>query len=905
MYSFRAINATIFIMEEDIWQLSEDAVLEKLITKKTGLSEAQVFKKREEFGHNALSESKKRSKLRIFLENFRSPLVYILLIAGLITWIMGKTTDTIVILSVTILNSIIGFFQEYKAEKTLEALKKFTNLKCTVIRSGHKTKILSSEIVPGDIVVLEEGDKIPADGRVIESQGLYIDEAVLTGESFPVEKQAYPSKEKSYKDANNILFMGTLVSSGRGLMVVSSTGVRTELGRISKLVEDELETITPLQRKLEDFSKKLGVYVLGICVLIFIIGIILGNSVILMFETSISLAVSAIPEGLPVAITVIFILGINRMATKKAIVRRLVAVETLGTTTIICTDKTGTLTHNKLTVSEIYTDDIYQVSGDGYSFIGKFSIDGVEINPRDHLRILLSAGVIANNGDIKAKNGKNEIFGDPIDCALLVAAHKGGVKKEDIYEETSRLDEIPFTSERKVMAVLAENSGAKVVYIKGAYEEVIKRCQFIYSDKEKGVRKLSIEEAKRVSEVVSKMASKGLRVIALAYKEEDIFKKKINEGDIKKGFVLIGLVGMRDTYKAGVKEAIALCKRAGIKIVMLTGDHIETATVIGKELGILKNEDEAIVAREVESLSREEIDRIVAQTTVYARISPEAKYKIVDAYKDNGEIVAMTGDGVNDVAALKKADIGISMGLMGTEAAKDASDMILTDDNFSTIVAAIEEGRVIFENIRKTIFFLLATNLGEVLTIFVGLILGLPLILEPVQILWMNMVTDTAATIPLGMEPAEDDHLAKPPREPKEPILSKLMFFRIFLIAATMTTVAIIVFTNALSVDEKYARTLAFAVLIISQWFNALNARSENQSIFKMNFFSNKPLLFGLALSLIAQLFVMYIGFFENVFDLTTLNLKDWLLVILASSSVIFVSEMEKLFRTLIKAKNF
>lgn len=876
-------------MQTYAWKDTEVEVLEHLEVTRHGLSKEEAAVRLQKYGPNELAKVKKVSRWGVFFNNFKSPLIYILLIAGLASLIFEKPKNAVVILTVVLINALIGYFEEQKAEKTIDALKKLSALSATVIRDGESLNVVASQIVPGDIVVLAEGAKVPADGRLIEAHSLQLDESVLTGESTYVDKYAHRATSSSAMGVNNLVYMGTSVVTGRGHMVVTDTGKNTEFGKITKMVEDEFNATTPLQKKLAKFSRQLGIGVIGVCLLVFILGIASGVAPLIMLETAISLAVSAIPEGLPVAITITLVLGMKRMAKKKAIIRRLSAVETLGTTTIIASDKTGTLTHNKLMVTSIFTGQNYTVTGEGYGTKGLFLHEGILAAPSEHLRFLLLAGALANDGKIKMVKKGVEIFGDPTDCALLVAAEKFGLKNETVDEGHQRIAELPFSSDRKLAAVLTDSKEGKTIFVKGAYEEILKRSSSLFP-----AEGLTEEKLEHFKAEAKKMTSQGLRVIGIAYKKVPSAKKSLVGRDVS-DLTFVGLAGMKDTYRLGAKKAIEVCKRAGIKIIMLTGDHLETAKTIGRDLGILKSETQAVEATALEGKGEKELARIIAQTTVFARIRPDTKFKIIEALKGKGEIVAMTGDGVNDAPALSKADIGIAMGVAGTDAAKESADMILVDDNFSTIVTAVEEGRTIFENIRKTLFYLISTSLGEVMAVLFGLVAGLPIILTPLQILWINMVTDTSATIPLGMEPTEKNHLKVPPRKPGEAILSLRMVIKSLLVGLFMAGAAIYLFYKYLPQGEDYARTVAFTLLVVVQWLNALNARSEKSSIFALNPFSNPALILGIGMAVLSQILVMVIPALRSLFGLSILSGSVLLEVVMLSFGVIFVVELEKL----------
>ncbi len=873
----------------ELSSLSVKDVYLKFSSTKSGLSTKEADRRLDIYGKNSFGETKKKSRIAVFLKNFQSSLIYILLLASLIAFLMGELTNAAVIFLITLVNAFIGYFQEQKAESALEVLRKMTRLNSVVVRDSKRTNIKSDFLVPGDIVVLAEGDKIPADGRIIESSEFLINEAVLTGESFPVKKNSQPFVVTNVgEEPTNLVFMGTTVIGGHAMMIVTKTGITTEFGKISKLVEHESQTIAPLQKKMAKFSKSLGLLVTLICLAIFITGTLMGRGLVAMLELAISMAVSAIPEGLPVAITVILVMGIKRMAKHKAILRNLAAVETLGTTTVIASDKTGTITHNKLTVTKIYTDKVYRLSGEGHGFKGDFLDGEVRITPGEHIIQLLRAGIIVNNGKLEKKNQRTEIFGDPTDCAILVAARKADISKEERDVTVTRLAEMPFSSERKYQAVLAKTRDVKRIYMKGALEEILKRCDSYF---EKGFStKMDNAQKDEIKKQAKYFADRGLRIIAIAYKKGSV----LSEDSLRTGFTFMGLMGMRDTYRSGVREAIKKCKNAGIRMIMITGDHLDTAKAIGQDIGILKDESEAIEAGSLESMSLSEVKKAIKRVSVFARISPIAKYKIIEALKADGEIVAMTGDGVNDVPALRKADIGVVMGVMGTEAAKDASDMVLTDDNFSTIVFAVSEGRAVFSNIRKTIFYLLSTNLGEVCTVVTGLLLGYPLVLLPIQILWVNLVTDSLTAIPLGMEPAHTDQLSRKPRDPKEPLVTKRMLMKMLLTASVMAIGSILIFRHSLPHGVVYARTMVFNYLVFIQWLNVFNARTETSSIFSKSPFSNKPLIIGLLSAITLQIVIQYTTILEHVFELSTLTLSDWGLIGSIALLAVVVSEVEK-----------
>ena len=825
-------------LEVNFAKLSIEEGLDILSTGKDGLSKYEVFRRIEAYGQNKIEQTKKKSKLNIFLSNFRSPLIYILLLSSIFALLIHKIVDAFVIFIVVLVNAIIGYIQERKAEKEIASLKKLTVTYVNVIRDKNKESIEVYNLVLGDVVLLEEGDRVPVDGRILESNNLLINESSLTGESRLVEKREEKLAQGDDVTSNNMVYQGTTVAEGRGIFFVTATGLQTKFGRIVFLA-DEPETETPLQKKMTVLSREIGATVLVVSLFILIVGILKGKSVIYMAQVAVSLAVSAIPEGLPIAITVILVLGAKRMAKRKAIVRNMMAVETLGTTTIIATDKTGTLTHNKLKVVEIFAGKKFVKKEDG-----KFDTHGEKLG-HDFEKTLYTAAICTN---AEVNDRTDEVIGEPTDVALMEAALEAGFIKK----AQERLDEIPFSSNTKTMSVLVKAYSGCSLCVKGAPEEIIKDCEKIYKDGK--VSALNKNDLKLINDALADMTSRGLRVIAVCFKDT---KERKTIPKNSSGLIFLGLVGMEDTYREGVFDAIKKCKTAGIKIMMLTGDHLETALNIAKSLNIFTSEKKALLGQDIQT---DKVGNIhLSQVGVFARILPEHKYKIIEMLKKDGEIVAMTGDGVNDVPALKKADIGIAMGISGTEAAKEAADIVLTDDNFSTIVSAVEEGRTIFENIRKTLTYLFSTSLGEVMTVMGSLFMGIPLPITPLQILWINLITDTSATIPLGMEEKEESHLQKPPRHPREHIISRLMVRRSLLVGVYMATFAILLFSINLHKGEDYARTITFLFLSISQWVNAFNCRSEKRSILSFNPFSNKVLLLGILLSFIAQIIVMYI----------------------------------------------
>ena len=825
-------------------------VLKELNTTENGLSNEEAKNRLEKYGLNRLKEEKGLSPFKIFFNQFKSFLIIILILAAIISFFIGEVADSLVILVIVVLNALIGFFQEYKAEKTIEALKKLEALKTTVIRDGKEQVILAEGLVIGDIIKIEAGDKIPADCRIIYSNNVNVDEAALTGESVPASKVDKTVNTKNIADQKNMLFSGTLVTRGIGRAVVVRTAMDTEIGKIATLVQETKTEKTPLQKKLDGLAKFLGIAILVIIAIVFSVGLILGIGLLEMFLASVSLAVAAIPEGLPAVITVSLALGVRRMMRKNALIRKLSAVETLGATTVICADKTGTLTKNEMTVKEIFSDNkLIGVSGEGYSKEGKFSYNGQGYDSRK-LNQLLS--IAANCNDANLEN----LTGDPTELALLVVAEKG------VYSKEKRINEIPFESETKFMATFHEGNK---VYFKGAVEVILNKCKYILI--EGRLRLLTGQEKEKISKENEKMANNALRVLGFAYSD----RGKENE------LIFVGLMGMIDPPREEVKLALKECDDAGIKVVMITGDHKLTALAIGRELGFKGN-----------CLTGEELDKIedgeLGKYDIYARVNPEHKVKILDYYKRHENIVAMTGDGVNDAPALKKADIGIAMGIKGTEVSKEASSMILLDDNFETIVNSVKEGRGIYDNIKKFVGYLVSSNLGEVLVVFLAIVFNWGLPLTAIQILWMNLVTDGLPALALSEEPMENDIMQRKPRRLDEKVIDKSGFLHLLLLA-------VVIMVGTLFVFRYYGQTMAFTTLVMFQLFNVLNFKS-NKSILSRAF-NNKYLILAIISSVILQLVILYTPL-NSVFGVEPLSLLQWGIILIVSFSILFFEEFRK-----------
>ena len=902
-------------MEKNNWfnKKQEDVEKELNTNLENGLTTEEIQKRREKYGLNELKAKKKKSLIQKFLEQFKDFSIIVLIIAAIVSGAVGIAegdgiTDTIIILIVVIVNAIIGVTQEAKAEKSLEALQKLTDHASKVIRDGAITVVPAKELVPGDIVVLDTGDYIPADLRIIEAVNLKSQESSLTGESVPVEKNAEVIEETEIGigDRLNMLFSSSLVTYGRGKGIVVETGMTTEVGKIAGMLDATEEQTTPLQNKLNKLGKTLGTVALAICVFIFIIGLIQGKEPIHMFMTAVSLAVAAIPEGLVAVSTIVLAIGVQKMVKKNAIVKRLPAVETLGSATVICSDKTGTLTQNKMTVEKIFWNDATRDA----SNILEDEID-------EELKKLLYANMLCN--DTKISND-GTLTGDPTETALVDMAFKLDFDPS-IYDQMPRVEEIPFDSDRKLMTTVNKVGEKYIVYTKGGIDELLKRCSSyeiggqIYEELENYVNKIRQEN--------EKMAKEALRVLGCAYKEIDHIPTKEEMQNIENDLTFIGMVGMIDPAREEAKKAVEKCKTAGIKTVMITGDHKITATAIAKKLGILENEDEAITGLELEQMTDEELEKNVRKYSVYARVSPEHKVRIVKAWQKNGEIVAMTGDGVNDSPALKTADIGCAMGIVGTDVAKEAADVILTDDNFATIVSAVEEGRRIYDNILKVIQFLLSSNVGEVVVLFLATLFT-PLfaklfgitdithleILLPIHILWINLVTDSLPALALAFDPANADIMKRKPAKPNQGVFTKGMTWRViyqgFMIGLlTLAAFAIGLATtntpiNGLTLDQskiEVGQTMAFVTLALSELVHVFNVRDNKKSIFKTKVFNNSKLLLAIIASAALMFVILGVPALRTIFSIPVLPTQNILELVGLILAPLVIVEIFKLFK--------
>lgn len=861
---------------------SEQEVLEYLGSASDGITDEEASKRSQVYGKNELDEGKRKTLFGMFLEQFKNVMVIILLIAAAISGFMHELTDTIIILVVVIINAVLGVMQESKAEKALASLKKMSSPHVKVRRNGSVKQVNTEDVAPGDIVMLEAGDYVPADMRLLQCASLKIEEAALTGESVPAEKITSKIEKEDIVigDRRNMAYSGSSVTYGRGIGVVTAVGMSTEVGRIAGHLSKSESQETPLQKKLAEMSKYLTAGIVAISVIIFLAGILQGRNYFEMFLTAVSLAVAAIPEGLPAVITIVLAMGVQKMARRNSIVRKLSAVETLGSTEIICSDKTGTLTQNKMTVKEVYLDESTQSADDFTEGNKSFAIFTHSI-------------VLCNDSKASSIDKDTVSFiGDPTETALAYFASLKGIQKDAIDKLAPRVKEIPFDSERKLMSTVNQINGIYRVITKGAPDVLLERCDRILVNGE--TKTLTRKERNNILNANRTMAGKALRVLAVAIKDIDEVPQNITSDNTEKDMVFVGLVGMMDPPRPEVKEAVRICSEAGIRPVMITGDHRDTAAAIARELGIIKSEDEVITGSELNSISDDDFDTLVTKYSVYARVSPEHKVRIVNAWKKRGKVVAMTGDGVNDAPALKSADIGIGMGITGTDVAKGVSNMVLADDNFATIVIAVEEGRKIYSNIRKAIQFLLSSNLGEIVTLFVATMMNWT-ILFPIHILWVNLVTDTLPALALGVEKAERDVMKQKPRRAKSSFFSDGVGFSIVYqgIFKGMLTLAAY-FIGISLYSEEIAVTMAFATLGLIQLTHSLNVRSNTISLFKLGLFSNMYLIGAIAVSALLQVIVIIVPFFNDIFRVTQLNTEQWGIVLAASLAIIAIVEVVK-----------
>ena len=881
-----------FQREQPWHSLRAHDVVSRLDSKTEGLDEEEAKLRLSRFGHNELEPEKKPSSAGIFLRQFKSVLVIILLAATLISLALGETVDAAVILAIIFAISVLGFVQEYRAEKALEALKRMAALTATVVRGGVESEIPARELVPGDVVVLSVGDKIPADMRLVETVNLRIDEASLTGESVSSEKGIDPVPQDSpLVDRTCNAYAGTAVSYGRGRGVVFSTGQATEFGKIASMMQAAPKVKTPLELRIESVGRVLGAIMVGASVLVLVVGLARGQPLLEMFLWSVSLAVAAVPEALPAVVTGGLAIGVRRMAKRNAIVRRLPAVETLGSTTIICSDKTGTMTKGEMTVRRIFVGkELYEVTGSGYEPRGEILKDGIPVL-NDDLSLIARVGALCNDASMTVAS-LTRVVGDPTEIALLVIAAKAGEKVERLKLTYPRIFEAPFTSERKRMTTVHNApDGQLLCCMKGALETVLPSCESAYFEG----RSVPMDQAmiRRVHDVGEQMASDALRVLAFAFKAMSNVRSDF-ERNSESGLVFLGLMGMIDPPREEVKEAVRKCDTAGIKVVMITGDHKATAEAVARELGLLSSKRKVLLGAELDRLRENEFERIVEDVAVYARVSPEHKLRIVTALKKKGHIVAMTGDGVNDAPALKNANIGIAMGITGTDVTKEAADIVLADDNFASIVAAVEEGRAIYDNIRKYLLFLLSANTGELLIMLSAVLFGFPLPLVPVQILYVNLATDGLPALALGIDPPVQDLMRRHPRNPKLSVFAGLKGW-IAGITLLMSLVMMSLFAYGLSSRGLVeARSLMFMAIIVFELVFAFSCRSQSQTIFRLGVTSNKYLVAAVLSQLCLLLLIMYVPSVARLFEVTPIGIIDWLIVVAAGISGFVLAETSK-----------
>lgn len=865
---------------DTFYSKTKEQVMEKLKSSENGISESEAQKRIKEYGYNEFEEKKGKTMLQRFAEQFKDFLIIVLIVAAIISGITGEVTDAVIILLIVVINAIFGVVQENNAEKSLKALKKMSAPMARVVRDGKSRDVHSRELVSGDVVIVEAGKYIPADLRIIESSNLKIEESSLTGESVPVQKDdgIIDKEDVPLGDRTNMAFMSSMVTYGRGRGVVVATGMNTEIGKIADMISKVEEEETPLQKRLAEVGKYLGIGALVICAVMFVVGVINGREVFEMFMTAVSLAVAAIPEGLPAVVTIVLAAGVQKMIKKNAIIRKLPAVETLGCASVICSDKTGTLTQNKMTVQKIFTIDGFS---DDVKYTGK----------------TLEIANYCNDTQIVNENGKYKTLGDPTETALVDAALKYNIDKRKLDEENPRVDEIPFDSDRKLMTTFSKMKEGYQVNIKGAPDILVPRCKYILENG--SVRSINDDDLKKIKSANEKMAENALRILAAGYKIESSIDKENAENNV----IFAGLIGMIDPPRAEAKDAVELCKKAGIKPVMITGDHKTTAVAIAKDLGILGDSGRAVSGEELEKMSQEELENNISDISVYARVSPEHKVRIVKAWKAKGKIVAMTGDGVNDAPALKMANIGAAMGITGTDVAKEAADMILTDDNFATVVSAVSEGRTIYSNIKKSIIYLLSCNIGEILALFIAIILGWPEPLLPINILWVNLVTDSLPALALGMEPKERGTMDEDPRDPNEGLFSHGLGVKIILEGIFIGGITLFAFYYGWKTagSEVVGRTMAFFTLSLSELVHAYNSRHLKASVLFNKMFENKYLNLAVLASAIIQFVVLFTPATIKIFKIALLDFSHADVVTLCVLSPLFVVEIEKFAARLIR----
>ena len=871
---------------------------------KRGLTSSEAAARLEKYGPNAIESSNKKSLAKKIIEQILDPMVILLIVAAIVSAFTGDVVECVIIIAIVVINAIMSIIQEGKAEDSVAALQKMSSPEATVIRDGQRGHVKAEALVPGDVVVLETGDIIPADMRLIESSNLKIDESSLTGESVAVEKDANfeTSEDVGIGDRENYVHSSSIVTYGHGIALVATTGEETEIGKIATSLDSVEDKETPLQRQLKKLSKLLAVLVVVVCIAVFALGYFrTGDDLLETFMVAVSLAVAAIPEGLTAVVTIVLSIGMNRMADRKAIVKNLLSVETLGSTTVICSDKTGTLTQNEMTITKVFTnDEEYEVEGSGYKPEGNIRNSNKEVvESDDQIKLLMTIASLCNDANLTREGEEYKITGDPTEGAMLTFSEKWNINQENLNDKHPRINEIPFDSTRKMMTTFHEMDGKYYAFTKGAPDVIMSHSSQILENGEM----VDFDEAKRkiYSDKNNDLASQALRVMAYAFRPLDTLDQDLTTENIEKDMIFVGLTGMIDPPRPEAKAAVAECHASGIDVIMITGDYFETALAIAKDLGIASSRDQAMQGSELNDKTEEEIREIVKTKRIFARVSPENKVQLVKALEANDNVVAMTGDGVNDAPAIKNADIGVSMGITGTDVAKDASDMILVDDNFATIVNAVEEGRVIFSNIKKFVSFLLSCNIAEVLIVFLSILMGLPSPLTPIQLLWLNLVTDAFPALALGVEPAEPGLMEEPPRDPKESIISgdvrvNLISQSIFITIAVLASYIIglkWIFPDSI----EGAHTMVFATLITSELLRAFSVRSTKYTLKELGFTSNSYLIKAVILSFALLLLVMYVPVLRELFEVVSFT-WEWLPVLALSLIPLVFGEIAKVVRS-------
>lgn len=888
-------------------------ILDKPYTKSPrGLSSAEAAERLKKYGENTLAKEKKAKPLKIFLGQFRDVMILILLAATAVSFFLGEFYDAVTIVIIVLLNAILGFAQEYKTEKTLIALKNMTAPSAKCYRDGTLVTIPAAELVPGDVIRLEAGDKVPADGAVISEKGLLAEESILTGESAAVSKNAGdPDDNDNSIGKSNIVYSGTVITKGAAEVKVFATGINAQVGKISDMLTEIEEELTPLQKRLAELGKAVAIICLAVCAAVTIAGILRGEPVFDMLMTGITIAIAAIPEGLPATVTIALALAVGRMLKKNALVHKLHSVETLGCASVICTDKTGTVTENKMTVTTAYCGGKeYAFSGNGYKIAGEITSDGARINPASaaSLREMLICGTVCTGSAITAEkktetrdrgrltaSGEWQVTGDPTELALLVAAAKGGVTADKLAQSHRKIDEIPFDSETRCMTVICSNGGIRTAYSKGAIDVILGRCAFVMTDE--GTVPLTYRKRQEIIAEHDRLTQNALRVLALSKKEIAKNGTENGEENYESGMIFLGLAGMLDPPRAEAKRAVKLCRSAHIRTVMITGDHKNTAAAVAKQAGIMRGGDLVVTGAELAAMDDSELDKKLPEVSVFARVSPADKLRIVRAFKRRGDIVTMTGDGVNDAPAVKEASIGVAMGITGTDVTKQAADVVLLDDNFATLVNAVEQGRGIYSNIRKFVRYLLSCNIGEVLTMFLGIITGMPMVLLPTQILLVNLVTDGLPAVALGVEPPEEENMKKPPRKADESFFSEGLMWKIIFrgILIGLCTLGSFTVINKLFGSVPAARTAALFTLVLSQLFHVFECKSEKKNIFTVPYMNNKKLIGAVLISVAVIFGAAYFPPLQAIFSTVPLTGEQ---LLISAGFAVFAPLLQCFFKT-------